>query len=83
MSEPRIRFKDGTKGATYFADENDRLILVIGAITTEGRFARFDESLCHLCDDGVIRRYGREIGVADDLEYLDERNAALGDRSDK
>jgi hypothetical protein len=71
MSEPRIRFKDGTKGAAYFADENDRLILVCGAITTEGRFARFDESLCHILDDGEIVRYRQVIGTRDDLEFLD------------
>ena len=67
----RIRFKTEPL-RSLFADEEPSLIIVIGAITTHGRFARFDESLCHLCGDGTIMRYGRVIGSADDIEYLDE-----------
>lgn len=67
---PRIRFKEGTRGASIFSDEQDRLILVGGAVTTPGRFARFEESLCHLFDTGEIRRFGAKIGTKDDLEFM-------------
>jgi hypothetical protein len=68
--EQRIRFKSGTRGQAMFAEEAPHLIIVGGAITTTGRFHRFDESLCHLSADGIIRRYGREIGTAEDIEHL-------------
>jgi hypothetical protein len=70
MSEQRIRFKDGTPLQAMFSEEAPHLIIVCGAITTTGIYARFGESLCHLSEDGVIRRYGREIGTAEDIEYL-------------
>ena len=66
----RIVFLPGTQGAKLFTDEQDRLILVGGAVTTRGRFARFDESLCHVCDDNVIRRNGRVIGTRADFILL-------------
>ena len=70
---PRVVFRPGTAGAALFADEQDRMILVENAITTLGRFGRFDDSLCHLYPDGVIRRYGRIIGSRDDLVFLDSQ----------
>ncbi len=30
----------------------------------------WNESFAHLCSDGVIRRYRKDIGVAEDLEVL-------------
>ena len=50
--------------------EGVKLIMVGGAVTTEERFSNFTDSLCHLFDDGVIRRYGREIGSFADIEVL-------------
>ena len=47
-----------------------QLIMVSGAITTEERFENFTDSLCHLFDDGIIRRYRREIGSFADIEVL-------------
>jgi len=50
--------------------EGMQLIMVSGAITTEERFENFTDSLCHLFDDGIIRRYRREIGSFADIEVL-------------
>ena len=50
--------------------EGMQLIMVCGAITTQERFDDFEESLCHLFDDGVIRRYGSEVGTFADIEVL-------------
>jgi len=54
-----------------FGYEADELIIVHGAITTKERFSDFTESLCHLSDDGIIRRLGREIGSFKDIETLE------------
>lgn len=50
--------------------EGLQLIMVGGVITTEERFENFTDSLCHLFDDGIIRRYSREIGSFADIEVL-------------
>lgn len=50
--------------------EGMQLIMVGGAITTEERFENFTNSLCHLYDDGIIRRYNHEIGSFADIEVL-------------
>jgi hypothetical protein len=80
VEEQRIRFKPGTTIAAMFAEEAEHLIIIYGAITTPGRFERFDESLCHLSGDGVIRRHGRVIGSAEDVEYLPRRGTGENDR---
>jgi hypothetical protein len=73
--EPRIKFKDGTAGAERFADVNDQLILIGGAITTQKRFAKWQDSLCHLFDNGEICCYGAVIGTREDLLFLDADSA--------
>lgn len=55
-----------------FGFESNDLIMIYGAITTSERFSRFTESLCHLCEDGNIRRFGAIIGSSEDIE-LKER----------
>ena len=47
-----------------------KLIMVGGAITTEERFENFADSICHLFDDGIIRRYSSEIGSFANIEVL-------------
>jgi len=43
-----------------------------GAITTQYRLEEFIDSLAHLCSDGIIRRYGKEIGKKEDIEIIKE-----------
>lgn len=50
--------------------EGRKLIMVSGAITTQERFAKFDISLCHLCENGIIMRKGRKIGTVANIEVL-------------
>lgn len=56
--------------------EGVKLIMVGGAITTQQRFDDFEVSLCHLFEDGIIRRYSREIGTFNDIEVLNIIDAA-------
>lgn len=56
--------------------EGMNLIMVGGAITTQERFDNFTESLCHLFEDGIIRRYRREISSFADIEVLNIIDAA-------
>lgn len=63
--------------------EGVQLIMVGGAITTEERFENFTDSLCHLCDDGVIRRYRREIGSFADIEVLNIIDADCTDAAEQ
>lgn len=63
--------------------EGLELIMVGGAITTKERFESFTDSLCHLFDDGVIRRYSREIGSFADIEVLDIIDADCVDTAEQ
>ena len=53
------------------------------AITTEERFEDFTESLCHLFDDGIIRRYGKKIGSFSDIEILNVIDADCLDAAEQ
>lgn len=48
------------------------LIMVGGAITTKEGYENFKESICHLFNDGKIRRYGRVIGTIDDIVVIND-----------
>jgi hypothetical protein len=50
--------------------EGMQLIMVGGAITTREGFENLTDSICHLDEDGIIRRHHREIGSFSDIEVL-------------
>ena len=52
--------------------EGKEMLLIGGAIATQEQFENFEPSYAHLFPDGVIRRYGEEIGLESDIEYLDK-----------
>ncbi len=49
----------------------EKCILVNGgAITTPERFENFEISIAHLCEDGIIRQFRKEIGTREDIKIL-------------
>lgn len=50
--------------------EGMQFIMVGGAITSQARFDAFEDSFCHLMEDGRIMRYRRQIGSFADIEVL-------------
>lgn len=68
---PRVILKTDKLKDEILDYEHDRLILVDCAITTWERFNNFDDSVCHMMNDGRILRYGRQIGTRDDIEIAE------------
>lgn len=60
----RVRFQD----AEYILVGGD--LTKGGPIATPDAFANFRVSYAHLMPDGIIRRYGAQIGTRDDIEVL-------------
>lgn len=78
-----IANKQNVKIALHLPEyEGMQLIMVGRAITTEERFEDFTESLCHLFSDGIIRRYGKEIGSFFDIEILNVVDADCVDTAE-
>jgi hypothetical protein len=69
--------------ALHLPEYEAQLIMVGGAITTEERFKNFTDSLCHLFDDGIIRRYSHEIGSFADIEVLNIIDADCVDTAEQ
>jgi hypothetical protein len=63
----RVRFK----GKVYHFG-GDNLQTDKGFLATEEQYANGLPSFAHLCDDGIIRRYHKRIGVRADLELVDD-----------
>lgn len=79
-----IANKPNVKIALHLPEyEGMQLIMVGRAITTEERFEDFTESLCHLFDDGIIRRYGKKIGSFSDIEILNVIDADCVDAAEQ
>jgi len=45
---------------------------VDGAIATEEQYRVGKVGFAHLFEDGVIRRYGKKIGMGEDIEFIGE-----------
>ena len=59
--------------------EEDYILVGEGAITTENQYKHGRISFCHLGEDGIVRRYGKEIGTKNDIEYGDEMEVEIAE----
>ncbi len=50
--------------------QDREFVLIEGALTTEQNFIHGRQSYAHLFEDGIIRRFGRDIGRQEDIEFL-------------
>jgi hypothetical protein len=50
-----------------------------GAIATRHQYANFKDSYAHLFPDGIVRRYGKEIGRAEDIVFTRKRDREASD----
>lgn len=50
----------------------EEYLLVNGALTTADAFSKGEASFAHVYRDGVVRRYGEEIGRVEEIEVLRE-----------
>lgn len=52
--------------------QNQEFIIVDNAICTIQQFKNCWPGYAHLFEDGIIRRYGKQIGAFDDIDWLEE-----------
>ena len=65
----KIRFK----GKEYLLIHREGFGMNEGAIATPKQFATFSISFAHLHENGVISRFGEQIGTIEDIEFLERK----------
>ena len=66
----KIRFK----GKEYFLVHGEGFGMNEGAMATKKQYANWLISFAHLFEDGVIRRFGEQIGTIEDIEFLERQD---------